>query len=165
MAAKQAESEKTTPKATVQEEEATASRPPTAAEPVETVAKDVEANGDLVDKVVITGVIVMGAVLIEASLIPGIIIGAAAVLAPKVLPEIGTHLRPLFKATIRGAYKLNENTREAFAEAQENVQDLMAEVRYEDQEEAAAPQDRNRDRRSPPVKHEAPMPPAIRESW
>jgi F0F1-type ATP synthase membrane subunit b/b' len=47
-------------------------------------------------------------------------------------------LRPLFKSTIRGAYKLTEKTREAFAEAQEQVQDMMAEARHEGQEEAVS---------------------------
>ena len=100
-------------------------------------AVNAEGN-DLVGKVGIAGVIVVGAALIEASLIPGLIIGAAAVLAPKVVPEVGSRLRPLFKSTIRGAYKLTEKTREAFAEAHEHVQDIMAEARHEDQELAAA---------------------------
>ena len=99
---------------------------------------DLQANGDIVGKLAIAGAIGVGAALIEASLIPGILIGAAAVLAPKFAPEIGTRLRPLFKSTIRGAYKLTEKTREAFAEAHEHVQDIMAEARHEEQELAAA---------------------------
>jgi Protein of unknown function (DUF5132) len=139
MAAKQAESDKTTAEANAQGDGAAAPFPETAGELVEAVAEDTEANGDLVGKVAIAGVIAVGAALIEASLIPGIIIGAAAVLAPKLLPEVGTRLRPLFKSTIRGAYRLTESTREAFAEAQEHVQDIMAEARHEEQEETAAP--------------------------
>jgi hypothetical protein len=137
--AKEAGADKTSTKPTPQGEGATAPFPQTAGEFAETVAEDTEANGDLVGKVAIAGVIAVGAALIEASLIPGIIIGAAAVLAPKVLPKVGTHLRPLFKSTIRGAYKLTESTREVFAEAQEHVQDIMAEARQDEQEDAAAP--------------------------
>jgi hypothetical protein len=95
-------------------------------------------ESDFGSKLAIAGVIGVGAALIEASLIPGIIIGAAAVIAPKLVPQIGSRLRPLFKSTIRGAYKLTEKTREAFAEAQEQVQDMMAEARHEGQEEAVS---------------------------
>lgn len=88
-------------------------------------------NSDVVAKVAIVGAIGLGAALIEASLILGILIGAAAVLAPKYLPGVRERMRPLFKSTVRGVYKLSEKTREAFAEAQEQVQDLMAEARHE----------------------------------
>ncbi len=108
--------------------------------PVESAADaSVQVNGDLVGKIALVGVIGVGAALIEVSLIPGMIIGAVAVLAPKVLPDVGSRLRPLFKSTIRGAYKLQERTREAFAEAQEHVQDIMAEARHEEQEAETAP--------------------------
>ncbi len=111
--------------------------------PVANGAAEVEAepeqeNNDLVGKVVLVGAIGIGAALIESALIPGMIIGAAAVLAPKFVPEIGNRLRPLFKSSIRGAYKLTEKTREAFAEAHEQVQDIMAEARHEDTEAAAS---------------------------
>jgi hypothetical protein len=132
MAAKHAESDETT-----HANGSADSAPETAltAAPEEAGAEDVPMEeNDLVGKVAIAGVIGVGAALIEASLIPGIIIGAAAVIAPKVVPHIGSSLRPLFKSTIRGAYKLTEKTREAFAEAQEQVQDIMAEARHEDQE-------------------------------
>jgi hypothetical protein len=137
MAAKLAESDKVTIQAN-----GTATPAADVAEteiPVESAA-DASAlvNGDLVGKVAIVGVIGVGAALIEASLIPGLIIGAAAVLAPKFLPEVGSRLRPLFKSTIRGAYKLQEKTREAIAEAQEHVQDIMAEARHEDEEAETA---------------------------
>jgi len=39
--------------------------------------------------------VLAGAALIEAALIPGLVIGAAAVLAPKFLPEVRRRLRPL----------------------------------------------------------------------
>jgi hypothetical protein len=93
-------------------------------------------TNDIVGKVVLVGAIGIGAAIIESALIPGMIIGAAAVLAPKFVPEIGNRLRPLFKSTIRGAYKLTEKTREGFAEAHEQVQDIMAEARHEDTQAA-----------------------------
>lgn len=101
------------------------------------VAADQE-SGDVAAKLTIAGVIGVGAALIEASLIPGILIGAAAVLAPKYLPGIRERMRPLAKSTIRSAYRLTEKTREAFAEAREQVQDIMAEARHEDREAGAA---------------------------
>ncbi len=104
----------------------------------EVEAETEQENNDLVGKVVLVGAIGIGAALIESALIPGMIIGAAAVLAPKFVPEIGNRLRPLFKSSIRGAYKLTEKTREAIAEAQEQVQDIMAEARHEDAEAAGA---------------------------
>jgi Protein of unknown function (DUF5132) len=137
MAAKHAESDK----ATVQANGAATPAPESAAVPDETAAEEttgLQVDSDLVSKVAIAGVIGVGAILIEASLLPGIIIGAAAILAPKVVPEVGTRLRPLFKSTIRGAMKLTDKTREAFAEAQEHVQDIMAEARHEDEQVAAA---------------------------
>ncbi len=97
-----------------------------------------QENNDLVGKVVLVGAIGVGAALIESALIPGMIIGAAAILAPKFIPQVGERLRPLFKSTIRGAYKITEKTREAFAEAHEQVQDIMAEARHEDAEAAGA---------------------------
>jgi hypothetical protein len=40
-------------------------------------------------------------------------------------------LNPLFKSTVRGAYKLAQQSKEMFAEAQEQVQDIVAEVKAE----------------------------------
>lgn len=97
-----------------------------------------QEGGETAAKVAIAGVIGVGAALIEASLIPGILVGAAAVLAPKYLPGVRDRVRPLLKSTIRGVYKFSEKTREAFAEAQEQVQDIMAEARHEDREAETA---------------------------
>ena len=44
-------------------------------------------------------VVVAGAALFEAALIPGVVIGGAAVLAPKVLPTLRRRLRPLMNST------------------------------------------------------------------
>lgn len=96
------------------------------------VADGAEQSNDVASKVAIAGVIGVGAALIEISLIPGILVGAAAVLAPKYLPGLRDRLRPMLKHTIRGVYKATEKTREALAEAQEQVQDIMAEARHEE---------------------------------
>jgi uncharacterized membrane protein len=44
--------------------------------------------------------VLAGAALLEAALIPGIVIGGAAVLAPKVLPKLRRRLQPLFDTTV-----------------------------------------------------------------
>jgi hypothetical protein len=102
------------------------------------VAETTSGDPDLTAKVATVGLIGLGVALIEASLIPGMIIGVAAALAPKYAPKLTEGLRPLFKSTVRGAYKFAQKTREAVAEAGEQVQDLMAEARLEEKQEAAS---------------------------
>jgi uncharacterized membrane protein len=46
-----------------------------------------------------------GAALLEAALIPGLVIGGAAVLAPKYLPTLRRGLQPLFGSTVRRRQK------------------------------------------------------------
>ena len=57
----------------------------------------------------------------------------------------GLHLNPLFRSTVRGTYKLIQKSKEAFAEAQEQMDDIVAEVRAESHAEAkeAVPKDRH----------------------
>jgi hypothetical protein len=71
--------------------------------------------------IVSLGVVGVGVAVVEAALLPGVILGAAAMVAPKFFPS-------LFKSTVRGAYKLSQKTREFVAEAQEQVNDIVAEV-------------------------------------
>ena len=73
------------------------------------------------------GVICVGAALIEAALIPGMLIGVAAMLAPKALPKLGTAVEPMFRGAVRGTYKLGQKARHIMAEAQEQVHDIVAE--------------------------------------
>ena len=95
------------------------------------VAHDDQENGGL-NKTVATVVVVgAAAALFEAALIPGIVIGVAAVAAPKYLPKLAGALNPLFKSTVRGTYKFAQKSREMFAEAQEQVHDILAEVKHE----------------------------------
>ena len=84
------------------------------------------------------GVVAVGAIIFEAALIPGLILGAAAALAPQYLPKVGSALNPIFRSTVRGAYKLGQKSREAFAEAQEHFHDIAAEVTAEDDAKAKA---------------------------
>ena len=63
-----------------------------------------------------------------AWLLPGLVLGIATMLVPKYLPRIGQAMNPLMKSTVRGAYKMGQKTKEMFAEAQEHVQDIVAEV-------------------------------------
>lgn len=73
----------------------------------------------------------LGAALIEAELIPGILIGVAAMLAPDLLPKLGRGLRPLIKGAVRTGYAFTERAKETIAEAGEQFQDIVAEVRAE----------------------------------
>jgi hypothetical protein len=87
------------------------------------------------DKIVATaatvGVAGVAAVVFEAALIPGMILGVAAALAPSYVPRLGAALNPLFRSTIRGAYKLGQKTKEAASEVREQMNDIAAEVNAE----------------------------------
>ena len=110
-----------------------------------------QENGTLNATVATVVVVAAGAALFEAALLPGIAIGVAAVAAPKYLPKLAATCDPLFKSTVRGAYKLVEQSREAFAEAQEQVNDIIAEVNAETEAQAkkAALKDRKTGTRAP----------------
>ena len=73
----------------------------------------------------------IAAAAFEAALLPGIVLGVAAVAAPKYLPKMGAALNPLFRSTVRGAYKIGQKTKEMLAEAHEQVNDIVAEVHAE----------------------------------
>jgi uncharacterized membrane protein len=59
------------------------------------------ADPDFVTMAATIGVIAAGVALLEVALIPGMVIGGAAVLAPKYLPKLGRRLQPLFNSTAR----------------------------------------------------------------
>jgi len=88
-------------------------------------------SDDLLATAATVGVVAVGALVFEAALIPGMVLGVAAMLAPKALPKMGAALNPLFKSTVRGAYRLSEKAREVAAEMQEQVHDIVAEVKSE----------------------------------
>ncbi len=77
------------------------------------------------------GVVAVGVALFEVALLPGMVIGVAAMLAPRYVPKMGAALSPMFKSTVRGAYKFGRKTREMVAEAKEQVHDIVAEVHAE----------------------------------
>jgi hypothetical protein len=79
-------------------------------------------------KVATVGVIAVGAALFEVALIPGMIVGVCAMLVPRALPRIGAAVQPAVRGAVRGAYKLGQQARHAFAEAHEQVQDIVAET-------------------------------------
>jgi uncharacterized membrane protein len=58
-----------------------------------------DSRGDSMSRSVAVGLTILaGAALFEAALIPGVVIGGAAVLAPRYLPGLRRRLRPLFGA-------------------------------------------------------------------
>jgi hypothetical protein len=85
------------------------------------------------------GVVAVGAALFEIALLPGIALGVAAMLAPKYVPKVGAALTPMFRSSVRGAYKLGQKTREMMAEAKEQVHDIVAEVHAEGDAPKAKP--------------------------
>jgi hypothetical protein len=91
-----------------------------------------EQEGGINKTVATVVVVAAGAAIFEAALLPGIVLGVAAMAAPKYLPKLADALGPVFKSTVRGTFKLAQKSKEAFAEAQEHVNDIVAEVRAED---------------------------------
>jgi hypothetical protein len=92
-----------------------------------------ERDGDDgMSKILTVGVVVVGAALFEAAWIPGILLGAAAAVAPRYLPRLGERVQPLFNSTVRGAYKLGRKARSAVGEVREQMSDIAAEVDAED---------------------------------
>ncbi len=73
----------------------------------------------------------VGVAILEPEFIPGMLIGAGALLAPKILPGLGNLLRPMVKGVVKAGYAATMAVRESVAEAGENVQDMVAEARAE----------------------------------
>ena len=69
----------------------------------------------------------IGAALIEVEWIPGILIGIGAMLAPKLVPGLTDVMKPVVRTAIRTVMKAGEFV----AEAKEQVEDIVAEVRAE----------------------------------
>jgi hypothetical protein len=53
------------------------------------------------------------------------------------MPNIGSAVAPMFRSSVRGAYRLGQRTREMVAEAQEHVNDIVAETNAEDRSKEA----------------------------
>lgn len=72
--------------------------------------------------------------------LPGLAIGAGAVLlAPVVIPAIGSALKPLLKTTIKGGILAYEGAKVAVAETREAIEDITAEAKAEAAQKSAAP--------------------------
>ena len=90
-----------------------------------------ENRSEMVATVATVAAAGIAAAAFEVALLPGMLLGIAAIWAPRHLPQIGAALNPLFRNTIRGTYKIGHKTREIMAEAQEQVRDMIAEVEAE----------------------------------
>jgi hypothetical protein len=73
-----------------------------------------------------------GAALLETALLPGLALGVAAIAAPKYVSRLARAITPMFRSTVRATYQLAKKPGEAFAEAQHQINDIIAEVRAED---------------------------------
>ena len=96
-----------------------------------------EVGSTLGNKALTVAAVGVAAALIEVELIPGMLLGVAAMLMPNLLPRIGSGLRPLVKGAVRAGYGVADRARETIAEAGEQFQDIMAEVKSE--QHASAP--------------------------
>ena len=94
----------------------------------EHIDRDSENRSDVVATVTTVAVVGIVAAAFEAALLPGIVLGVAAVWLPQHFPKMGAALNPLFRTTVRSAYKIRQKTQEIMAEAHEQVQDIVAEV-------------------------------------
>ncbi len=91
--------------------------------------------------------------LLKNNLVVGVGVAlAATVLAPALIPAIGSAGRPLAKTLLKGALRLYDRGREALALAGESMEDMLAEVRAEDaleQSERSAAAERAREAQAP----------------
>jgi CBS domain-containing protein len=67
-----------------------------------------EDHGDVVATAATVAAVGIGAAALEVALLPGIALGAAAAWLPRYFPKIGETLNPLFKSTVRSAYKIGQ---------------------------------------------------------
>jgi CBS domain-containing protein len=61
-------------------------------------------------------VVAIGTAVVEVALLPAVVLGAAAVWFPKYFPKARRTLRPLLKATVRGAQKISQKRGAVIAE-------------------------------------------------
>lgn len=89
------------------------------------------ARSGVAETIATVAVIGIGAALIEVEWIPGILIGIGAMLAPKLFPGLTGAMRPVVRSAVRGGYYAAMKAQEVVSEATEQVEDLIAEVRSE----------------------------------
>lgn len=69
---------------------------------------------------------------LKGNILSGLAIGVgSAIIAPLVIPALSKAAKPLAKAAIKGGLVLYETGKEKLAEAQELMDDLLAEARAE----------------------------------
>jgi hypothetical protein len=95
-------------------------------------AQNGEDNGWINKTAATVVVVAAGAALFEAALLPGLALGVAAIAAPKYVSRLAGAFAPIFKSTVRATYKLAKKPGAAFAEAQQQINGIIAEVRAED---------------------------------
>jgi hypothetical protein len=84
-------------------------------------------NNDVVAKAATIAVVGVAAAIVSVELIPGMILGVAAAF----IPGMSKNFRPWFKSTVKASYTAARKTREMFAEAGEQIQDMVAEAKAE----------------------------------
>ena len=91
-----------------------------------------EVPGDaLVPQLGIAALAGVAVAAIEAELLPGLLIGVGVMLAPKLVPGLGNVMRPLGKILVRVGYEVAVKAQEVIAEASEQVQNMVAEIKME----------------------------------
>ena len=103
-----------------------------------------EGQDELVATAATVAVVGAGVIIFEAALLPGLVLGVCTMLVPKYLPKIGSAMNPLVKSTVRGAYKMGQKTKEMFADVQEQVHDIVAEVDAEADKKVVTPKSQAR---------------------
>jgi hypothetical protein len=75
----------------------------------EPIAHGDEDRGDVVATAATVAAVGIGAAALEVALLPGIVLGAAAAWLPRYFPKIGETLNPVFRSTVRRAYKIGQH--------------------------------------------------------
>jgi hypothetical protein len=110
---------------------------PVARDTIESFEKTNKDDSEAVATIAAVAVVGIGAAAFEVALLPGIILGVAAMLLPRYFPRMGEALNPLFRSTVRGVYKMGQKARGMVTEAEEQVQNIVAEVHAENHFEPA----------------------------
>ena len=94
-------------------------------------ARNPERDRPIASTVAIVAAAAAAVALIEIDWLPGLLIGVGATLAPKAFPNLGRSMRPLIKGVVSASFTFAESARTALAEAREEMEDIIAEVRAE----------------------------------
>jgi len=98
----------------------------------EAVADNSEHHGGVSGTAIAVTAVGLGAVVFEAALLPGVVLGVAAMWLPHDVRQAFAPLaKSAAKSTVRGVYKIGRKSKELIADAQEQIQDIVAEVEAE----------------------------------